>query len=75
LLLGSTKKSKTQGAFVEPEALEIFLGVYTDSILCALAFGLTEQESQGNLEKLTQLDCEKKLILQAQLQICLQRDV
>jgi hypothetical protein len=49
----------TQGAFVEPEAVEIFIGVYTDSILCALAFGLTEQESQGNLEKLTQVDCEK----------------
>ena len=65
----------TQSAFVEPEALGVFLGVYANSIICALAFGLTEQESKENLEKLTQLDCEKKLILQAQLQICLQRDV
>ena len=65
----------TQSAFVEPEALGVFLGVYANSIICALAFGLTEQESKENLEKLTQLDCEKKLILQAQLQICLQREV
>ena len=50
----------TQGAFVEPEALGVFLGVYANSIICALAFGLTEQESKENLEKLTQLDCEKK---------------